>query len=226
MGRRQLWRRAVSLCLAFTILGVHTARGVAPGTAAPAGGLDVSGRVTVDGQDTLPGATFFSGGRIETADDSEATISLGELGRVRYDANSAGVLSFAEAATSGRLEGGRVTVSKPGGVTATFSTKDGTVAADVQEAAVFSIDVTGDGTVVSSLSGRVRLQAAGGGRELAPGESATFSQGGGTTQDDDDGLSNEKKAAIIVALGAVAAVVIILLARDDDEAPPQISPSQ
>ena len=223
MRGRQFRRRAVSLCLAITILGAHTARGGAPKQATLAGGLDFTGRVTVDGHDTVPGATFFSGGRVATADDSEATISLGELGRVRYAPNSVGVLSFAETATGGRVEAGLITVSKPGGVSATFTTRDGTIAADDREAAVFSIDVTGGRTVVSSLSGRVALRSGDGAREVAAGESASVGQGGGAAQG--NSLSRRERWALGLGITGVVVAIIIVLARGDDDEP-QISPSR
>lgn len=226
MRARKFRRGAVSLCLAITILGVHTTRGSAPGQPLLAGGLDFTGRVTVDGRDTIPGATFFSGGRIVTADDSEATISLGDLGRVRYAPNSAGVLSFAETATSGHVDGGLVTVSKPGGVSATFTTKDGTVEADAREAAVFSIDVTGGGTVVSSLSGRVELQSGDGVREVATGESASVGQGGPAQG---NSLSDNERLALGLGITGVIVAIIILVARGDEEVEfgnPNPSPSR
>lgn len=228
MRVREFRRRAVSLCLAVAVLGMHTARGGAQRQAALAGGLDFTGRVTVDGRDAITGATFFSGGRIATADDSEATINLSELGRVRYAPNSAGVLSFAGAATGGHLEAGLITVSKPGGVSATFTTKDGTVAADAREAAVFSIDITGGGTVVSSLSGRVALRSGDVAREVAAGESASAGQGGAPTQG--NSLSDDERLAIGLGITAVIVAVIILVARGDDDSQfggsPNPSPSQ
>jgi hypothetical protein len=218
MRERQLWQRAVSLCLAITVLGAHATRGGARGAAVLAGSLDCTGRVTVDGRDTITGATFFPGGRVVTADGSEATISLGELGRVRYAPNSDGVLSFAEAATSGHLEGGLLTVSKPVGVSATFTTKDGTVAADAREAAVFSVEVNEGGTVVSSLSGRVQLRSGDGTREVAAGESASAGQGGGAARG--NGLSTGKRWALGLTIGGMIAIIILSL-RGDADPPPQ-----
>lgn len=228
--RERIHKRVLALFIAVAVFSVHTAAGAAAGPAVPAAGLDVTGLVTVDGQEAAAGGSFFSGGRVVTARDSEATINLGSFGRVRYAADSAGALSFADAATSGSLEAGQLTVSKPEGVSATFTTADATVAAGPEGAAVFSIDVAGGATAVTSLSGRVTLRGAGAGRDLTAGETVTASRGGLVTQnddDDDDGLSNEEKAAIWLGVGGGIALVIILattLGDDDEEV--VISPSR
>lgn len=212
----QLLRSAVSLCLAITILGAHAARASAPEHATPAGGLGITGRVTVDGRDTITGSTFFSGGRIATADDSEATISLGGLGRVRYAPNSAGVLSFAAAATSGHLEGGVVTVSKPGGVSATFTTEDGTVAADAGEPAVFSIQVGDGGTTVSVQAGRAELSGSGGGRAVVAGESLTIAGGLLSQAVQRQNLSGRERAGLIIGIAVAVTLLTIIIAGTDE----------
>ncbi len=219
---RYLGRTVISFCLAVAILSMYTMVALA----APelkqvklSGDINVSGQVSVNGQEMISGATFFSQGKITTAEDSTATISLGKLGRVQYSENTVSTLSFVEQATSGTLDAGQMRVSKPEGVTATFTTKDGVVVAESQEAALFSIDVTSGKTVVSAISGHVQLRASKESKELAAGESASVGQGGGMPGGSTNSGNQPRmtKLAIVLGGGFLAAILIAMLQDDDDD---------
>jgi len=197
------------------------------------GDLTVSGGVLVDGERAVSGVVFFSGSSIATEHDSGAVLSLGKLGRVEYmPDSSSNTFSFTETGTKGSLDTGRVLVSKPQGASAVLITAGGSVVADANEPAVFSVSVNDGHTVVATQAGRVSFHASSGVKNVAAGETLSVSQQTGDTQPqtkDEGGARAAATVATIIA-AAIAAVVIILAARDGDDnapvTPPNPSPAR
>src|SRR5258706_8214430 len=108
----------------------------APG--ARSGELAVSGDVTVNGQKVITGGTIFSDSVVLTAKDSNATVSLGKLGRIELLANTSVRLSFADNSIMGLIDSGRARVSTPAGAVVTMTTKDGSAMVDGTQATTFS----------------------------------------------------------------------------------------
>ncbi|MEJ7615473.1 MAG: hypothetical protein WKF30_00540, partial [Pyrinomonadaceae bacterium] len=176
MVSRNLWHRLTASCLVLAVVSTYSMVGLA----APEqklnkkamGELNASGQVLIDGSKAISGNTLFSDSTLETGENSGAVVSLGKLGRVEYLPNSSSKLSFADAVVSGSLEEGSVRVSKPAGVSTTFTTNEGTVVAIADAAAVFSLHVKDGHTVVAAESGRVELRG-GDGESTAVGAGET-----------------------------------------------------
>lgn len=235
MTNRTWSRVPIALCLTFAILCTYTMVGLAApeqGQRKLTGDLTVSGGVLVDGERAVSGVVFFSGSSIATSHDSGAILSLGKLGRVEYMPESSSTFSFTETGTKGSLDAGRVLVSKPQGASAVLTTAGGSVVADANEAAVFSVSVNDGHTVVATQAGRVSFHAASGVKNVAAGETLSVSQQTGDTQqqtDDEAGARSAATVATIIA-AAIAAVVIIIAARDSNDnapvTPPNPSPAR
>src|SRR5229473_8328652 len=74
-------RKFLAMFVAAAVLSVYSMLTLAtPG--ARSGELSVLGEVTVNGQKVISGGTIFSDSAVVTAKDSNATVSLGKLGRI------------------------------------------------------------------------------------------------------------------------------------------------
>lgn len=222
---RSYWSRtSISFCLAVAILNLSSMVALASPEQTQtklAGDLSVSGRVTVNGQETTSGASFFTDGQIATAENSNAIVSLGKIGRVQYLPNTTSTLSFGESGMSGSLDAGQAQISKPQGVSVAFNTKDGSVTADASTEAVFTIGVEKGNTFVSTTSGRVTMNNGTESREVSAGQDGTM---GGNDDDNNrkrgggGGVSQPALEALAAGLsGVFLAAVIIAMLRDDDK---------
>lgn len=218
---RKSWLRAfTSSCLVLCLFGTYSMVGLA----APeqrqnslTGELSVSGQVSVDGLELVSGTTLFSGSTLSTAQDSHAAINLGKLGRVEYLQNSDGKLGFNETGIVGTLDTGVVQVSKPQGVSAVITTKDGSVTAERGEAVVFTVNVIGGNTVLTTQVGRAELRTGKESMLVSAGESSDAEPGqtqGGAPR----GTRGKKGLAlgIIGFVGIVLAAFIIVAVRDGE----------
>lgn len=202
----KMWgRKSLASFLAVALLSVSSMFVLAtPGYAATplAGELASFGTVTVNGQKATSGTTIFSDSMIVTSDDSNATISLGKLGRVEVSAGSTFALNFTETGLNGTLQAGQVRVSTPEGVASSVSTKDGVITGKSGSANVFTVDLTAGELNVTTQAGAV---ATTGGARLASARQTS----------DEGGLSSGALAALVLVAGA-AAVAIILAGRSDN----------
>ncbi|HEX6126735.1 MAG TPA: hypothetical protein VFZ23_15290 [Pyrinomonadaceae bacterium] len=114
----KLWiRKALSLCLCVAILATYSMVALA-GPRKVAGELTVSGKevngeapfVLVNGEAARSGRSVFSASTITTSDGVGAVINLGKLGRVELAPATVLNLSFDDAAVSGELASGTVSV--------------------------------------------------------------------------------------------------------------------
>lgn len=206
----KMWSRKPLACfLALAVLSVYSMVVLAtPGYAAPlAGELASSGAVTVDGQKAVSGTTVFSDSVIVTAADANATISLGQLGRVEVQPGSTFKLSFSENALNGQLDAGQVRVSTPAGVAATITTKDGSASAKEGKANVFAVDLASGKMNVTTLAGAV----------ATTGSAAAKPAPTTVVDDDDKGLSGGAIAALVLAAGGAIAAIIIAGRSDNND---------
>src|SRR2546423_955688 len=161
-------RKSIAFCVAVAILSVYSMVALAtPGQKAASGELSVSGQVTVNGQAAISGATIFSESVITTAANSNATVSLGKLGRVELYPNSSIKLSFSNGNISGYLDAGRVQVSTLAGNSAIITAKDGAAVADASQASTFMVDLECGNMVVASQAGTVELRSGGSAKAVA-----------------------------------------------------------
>ena len=222
MISRTWTRKPLAFCLAVAVLSVSSMMALGQqAPTGPSGELSVPGQVTVNGQSAISGATVFSDSTIATAANSSATVSLGKLGRVELLPGSSIKLSFNETGLMGSLDAGRARVSTPAGVSASISTKDGSVVADNNQANAFSIDVECGNTILATQTGSVELRAGDKVQQVAAGQDATAGQAQPGTRctrlrtEGMQGIGGGALAALLIAAaGAVAAA--ILAGRSDN----------
>jgi len=217
-------RKSIAFCIAVAVLSVYSMVALAsPGQKAASGELSVSGQVTVNGQAAISGATVFSDSVVATAANSNATISLGKIGRVQLFPNTSIKLSFSEGNISASLDAGRVQVSTLAGTSAIVTAKDGAAVADASQAATFMVDVECGNMIVASQGGLVELRAAGKAKAVAAGtsESAGTPQPGTrctrlTRPDTFGSLSGGALAALLLAAGGAIAAAFLAASHDND----------
>lgn len=221
-------RTAAALCLTLCLLASQVvAAPVAPAGARGRllGEITSTGQVLVNGEEVVSGTTVFPGSRFTTAKGSQAIINLGEVGRVRLASETASLINFGEQKLEGTLEAGVITVSKPEGVAAVFSTKDGQVVPDKDSAAVFTLDVTRGNTVVKTEAGRVELRAGKTTRLIAQGQSGSAGTQTGQSQDDDE---PDKDGwfwlGVVGFTGEVVGAIIWAVTRDENRNIPDRTP--
>ena len=177
------------------------------------GELTSFGQVLVNGDQAMSGATVFPGSRFTTAKESGAIVNLGQLGRVRFAPETSGLINFGEQGLQGALEGGVMTVSKPEGVTAVFTTKDAQVVPAAGSAAIFTVSIKNGSTVVKTEMGSVELRSGKTTKVIAAGQT------GGTTpqtSDDDDDDTNGLFWLGVAGFTGLVVGAIIWSMQDDD----------
>jgi hypothetical protein len=226
MISKSLSRKSIAACVAVAILGVYSMVVLAsPAAKAPSAQLSVSGQVTVNGENALSGGTLFSDSTITTAEKSNATVNLSQLGRVDVAPSTGLKLSFTDKSVLGLLENGSAHVSTLPGVAVNFTTSDGIVAVDGSQATSFTVNVVDGVTSLTTHVGVAQLNVNGTVRHIAAGETGTGSgpapqdtddDDGDTPGEDDDDLSGgETLALIAVGAGAVAAIIYAVTHEND-----------
>ena len=191
----------------------------------------VRGSVTLNGASAANGTVVFNEGRIQTGENSSATINLGRQGLLEIGPNSEFILSLATDSVGGNLRNGRVTANAYTGSAINVVTADGTATADSTKASSMIVDVTCGNTRVMQLtneakvlSGRKTYSVAAG-QEVSVGTPqdaarcariATAPKGGGAAGGI-GALSGGALAALIL-LGVGGAVVGIVAATQGDNA--------
>jgi len=219
MNKKTWSRKFVAILVTAAILSVYSMLTLAT-TGARSGELSVIGDVSVNGQKVTSGGTVFSGSSIVTAKDSNATVSLGKLGRIELSANTSLRLTFVDNAIVGLLDSGRARVSTPAGVSVNLTTRDGLVVADGTQATTFAVNTLDGKTVVTTESGVAELRSGATVTHIAAGESgvAGTPQGGSTKKDDDDDhkLSGGALFALLAATGGAVAAIIYATTHKND----------
>jgi len=212
-------RKPIAALLAVAILSVYSMVVLAsPAAKAPSAELSVAGQVTVNGETAVSGGTVFSESIINTAERSVATVSLSKLGRLQLMPSSNLKLSFTEKSINGLLDNGTAHVSTLAGTAVNFTTKDGVVTVDGNEATSFTVNVVKGITSITTHSGVAQLHVGSTVKQVAAGESASA----GTPNpkddpgDDDDKMSGGELAALIL-LGAGATAAIIYAAMHNND---------
>jgi hypothetical protein len=221
-------RKSIAFCLAVAVLSVYSMVVLASpgqmGQTGPSGELSATGQVKVNGQNAISGATVFSDSTIETtAKGSSAVVSLGKLGRVEVLPDTTMKLSFNETSVSATLDSGRVRFSTPAGVTATVTTKDGTVVGNSTQANVFNVDTECGNTIVATQAGNVELRAGDKTTQIAAGSQDTAGQAAPGTRctrlrtEGMKGIGGGALAALLLAAGgAIAAAILAGRSENND----------
>lgn len=142
------------------------------------GEISVTGQVTVNGQTAVSNSTVISGSTIVTGANSNATVSLGKLGRVELQPDTTLMLKFSNDGFTGVLSAGKVRVSNSVGVAATITTKDAAIVADSAQANAFLVEIENCGkcsdTYVNTAVGLVVMKGSGNvEKSIAAGTDAT-----------------------------------------------------
>jgi ferric-dicitrate binding protein FerR (iron transport regulator) len=212
-------RRAVALSLIIALLKMFSAQAsqaAAPERVKLYGEIIAAGAFKVDGLAAFSGQTFCSGNSIETAHSSTAIVNLGKLGRLELLPDTGVRLSFDETSLTGWLDDGSVRLSIPAGIRLTMTTKDGAVAANDGQPAVFSISIKRGETILTTHSGSVTLRAGGETRQVAAGQSANADYSGlnvSASQPKSVASQNSsggQLAALLLLIGGVIATAAIV----------------
>ena len=132
--------------------------------------LQVKGTVQVNGTNAVAGAPIASGSAVTTGQNSSAVVSLGKLGRVEVLPDTTMKLQFADASVSVEmLDAGRVRLSSSSNVTASVTTKDGSVVSTGNQRNEFVVDTKCGNTFVAVSKGRVELRAGSTVKQIAAG---------------------------------------------------------
>jgi len=209
-------RKFIAISVAVAVLSVYSMVVLAAPGAKASGELSVSGQVTVNGQKVISGGTLFSDSTISTADQSNASISIGKTGRVELSPNSNLRLSFTDKSINGLLETGSTHISTLKGVTVNLTTKDGTVVVDGTQATSFTVSASHGRTSISTQAGVAELRSGGNVKTIAAGESAMAGIPSPQTDDDDDDMSGGALAVLLLAVGGAVAAVLYAAFHNND----------
>ena len=216
-------RRAFALLAAAALLNLSApARAAEPARAhAPTGQVARAAGLTVVGLPAVVGQTVFSGSSFDTAEKSRGALELGNRARLELSGATALKLDFSDGSVGGSLSSGGARVSVPRGVAASLATADASVVSETSEPALFSLQVSAEGTTLTVQSGRVEMRAGGAARKASAGETLRAAAGSQPLPPQGNSLSSGKRAGIFVGIAAaVAAVIIVLAGRDDDSDEP------
>jgi FecR protein len=215
---KSICRKLTAICLAIAVLCLYsTVTLAAPGDKerqAVFGELSATGDVSINGSQAISGLTVFPDSVVSTAEKASATISFGQLGRTELASNSSIKLGFTGSANSISLDAGRVRVSVPADYSANVLTKNGSVVADASQPAVFTVDMTGGRTLISTQAGRVEFRAGNEIKSIAAGEELMV----GAARPASTAASSRRRALwIFLGISIAIAITVIILNTGDDE---------
>lgn len=218
--RAHFARRACALLTAAALLHLSgsNATAAAARRPAPTGQVGLAAGLTIDGSPAVSGQTIFPGSIFVTGESARAALELGNLARLELSGGSDLKLDFTDAGVVGALGAGGARVSVPREVATSLTTADASVVNDDAEPALFSLQVSAEGTTLTVQAGRVEMRAGGVARMAVAGESLRAAHGSAPEMPQGQNLSGKKKAGIFVGIAAaVAAVILVLTGRGDDE---------
>jgi ferric-dicitrate binding protein FerR (iron transport regulator) len=213
-----LSRKWIAACVAVAVWSVYSMVVLASPGAKAAGELSIAGHVTVNGQRVISGGTLFSDSMITTAEKSNATVSIGKLGRVELAPNTNLRLSFSDNSISGLLESGSANLSTLPGVTVSLTTKDGQVVVDGSKATSFTVTKASSNTLVTTQVGLAELRTGGTVKHIAAGENGIAGNPSSLPQadTDDEGLSGGALAVLLIAVGGAVAAILYATTHNND----------
>jgi len=222
-----LFTRGVALLAAAALLNLSAGAARASTSPAPSGQVTAAAGLTLDGSPVVQGQTVFPGSHVTTAEHTRPSLVLGNLARLELSGGTSLRLDFSASSVGGSLDEGGTRVYAPRGVAASLLTADAAVVSDPEAGpALFSLQVSGEGTTLSVQAGLVEMRAGGRALTAAAGQTLRAAHGSAPAPAPPQGnsLSGRRKAGLFVGIAAaIAAVIIIIAAQDDDvELPPEI----
>jgi hypothetical protein len=182
-----------------------------PGSSVSTGMIDVGGVVTINGSAAKSGQTLFSGNTIVTAQGSESILDLGNLTRLKLDAETALTLEFSRSGLSASLENGGLRGLIPVGVRADIITADASVATDASQPAVFGIQVDSCITTISVQAGRVEIRTGNKMRSVTAGQSFSTAYDFTSPPAPQQNPGNPKRVGLFAGIGAAIAVLLVAI---------------
>jgi ferric-dicitrate binding protein FerR (iron transport regulator) len=215
-------RRGVALLAAAALLNVACVRAGATTPArthAPLGQVTAAAGLTLDGSPAVAGQTLFPGSNIGAAERTRPALSLGNLARLELSGGTILRLDFSDSSLDGSLETGGARVYAPRGVAASLTTADASVVSDTTaDPALFSVEVSEDGTTLSVQQGRVEMRAGGRVLTAAAGQMLRAAHGSAPEPPQGQNLSGKQKTGIFVGIAAaLAAVILVVTNREKEE---------
>lgn len=222
---KKLMKKSITLLTLVAVWCIFSMVALAAGDVN--GEISVTGQVTVNGQTAVSNSTLVSGSTIVTGANSNATVSLGKLGRVELQPDTTLMLKFSNDGFTGVLSAGKVRVSNSVGVAATITTKDAAVVADSAQANAFLVEIENCGkcsdTYVNTAVGLVVMKGSGNvEKSVAAGTDATAGNpaqtgcppckkpGGTPAPFPVAGLGAGALAAILLGIGGAVGAAVLL----------------
>lgn len=138
---------------------------------AKTGQLSFGKQVSVNGKETSPGQTLFSGDKIRVSGTGSAVLNLGKLGRIELGKDTEFILSISDDTIGGNLMYGCLGVLASGGVNSSVKTMKGVVSSDGTQPDSYFIGQRGNqGRLIPSL-GEAKIMMDGKLETIATGES-------------------------------------------------------
>lgn len=214
-------RRALALLAAAALLTAAGPTRAATESArrpAPSGQIALAAGLNVDGLPAVAGQTVFPGSSFDTAANSRSALELGNRARLELSGATTLRLEFSDESLGGVLGAGAARVSVPRSVNASLTTADASVVSDAADPALFTLEVSAEGTTLSVQSGRVEMRAGGASRAAGAGETLRAAHGSQPAPPQGNSLSSRKRAGLFIGIAAAVATVLLIIAgRDNDD---------
>ena len=210
-------RKAIALMIATAILSLYaTANSATPklNSKTSMGTITINGIVQINGSRVVSGQTLFSGSNIRIGPESESTLDLGNLARLKLEAETSLTLESSDLGLSASLDNGTMRALVPGGIRGGITTADASITTDAGQPAVFSVLVDSCSTTLSVQTGRVEIRFGDNVRSVASGQS--FSTGGSPIPPGpQQNLSNRKRVGLVIGIGGAIAILLIALTHEE-----------
>ena len=210
-------RQAIALLIAATILNTYaTANLAAPklNSKTSIGTITINGVVKINGSPVMSGQTLFSGSHIRIGPESESTLELGNLARLKLEAETSLTLESSELGLSASLDNGTLRGLMPAGIRGGITTSDASIKTDAGQPAAFTVRVDSCSTTLTVQAGQVKIRSANYERSLLAGETLSTGEAqlpSGTHNN----LSNGKKVGLAIGIGGAIAILLIALTREE-----------
>ncbi|MEP7341434.1 MAG: hypothetical protein ABI977_27130 [Acidobacteriota bacterium] len=157
----------IALTYGYLLLPIQT---WASTTSAASGQISLARQVSINGSNAIAGQTIFSGSRVKVANQGNAVLNLGRLGRIELGANSDFALRVAGNVIGGELTAGCVTISAPASVNIELNTAKGAITSDGKSPSSFLVGVQGIAANILPTLGTVKITTGGKTEKAAAGE--------------------------------------------------------
>jgi hypothetical protein len=157
----------IALTSGYLLLPIQT---WASTTSAASGQISLARQVSINGSNAIAGQTIFSGSRVKVANQGNAVLNLGRLGRIELGADSDFALRVTGNVIGGELTAGCVTISAPASVNIELNTAKGAITSDGKSPSSFMAGVRGIAANIIPTLGTVKITTGSKSEKAAAGE--------------------------------------------------------